>query len=415
MISLVYADPFMSYPGTRAKAMGGAFCGIADDASAVWYNPAGVAAGESFDFVVDWMESISQDTETKGDKLDNSQYGVDPQTLDNEETKLFVAIKWSHSFGRKIVRNVKKSKAGAKVDWGESLRVKEKVSNGYALYYISPYTIDWYYPPKYQLDKTFGNFREDMNIYGFAMAFSSHNDRIKYGFTAEYLNIKYDTDDLYLVNDKDINYYYYEKIETDYNHAYGFSGSLGILGILYNNDRHSFRVKLGATYRFGSSCSADTGDAKNEEERAAINISEVISDQMVFSKPSSYDIGFSLSKSFTSLRSAFLFAGQYGETDWSQSNDSIDNKYTKTSLGAEWQIASKNDFRFAFRAGMYTSEASKPDQGWPDVSGLTFGIGTLIYENFGVDCTYEFRNISFEGTDTEDISLLALSLTMTSF
>ncbi|ETR65177.1 MAG: hypothetical protein OMM_14682 [Candidatus Magnetoglobus multicellularis str. Araruama] len=120
-------------------------------------------------------------------------------------------------------------------------------------------------------------------------------------------------------------------------------------------------------------------------------------------------------KSFTSLRSAFLFAVQYGETDWSQSNDTIENKYTKSSLGAEWQIALKNDFRIAFRTGMYTSEASKSDQGWPDVTGLTWGIGTLIYENIGIDCTYEFRNISFEGTESEDISLLSLALTMTSF
>lgn len=84
-------------------------------------------------------------------------------------------------------------------------------------------------------------------------------------------------------------------------------------------------------------------------------------------------------------------------------------------MGAEWQIALKNDFRIAFRTGLYTSEASKSDQGWPDVTGLTWGIGTLIYENIGIDCTYEFRNISFEGTESEDISLLSLALTMTSF
>ena len=41
--SQTFADPFMNYPGARAKAMGGAFTGIADDASAVWYNPAGLA------------------------------------------------------------------------------------------------------------------------------------------------------------------------------------------------------------------------------------------------------------------------------------------------------------------------------------------------------------------------------------
>ena len=31
--------------GTRAQGMGGAFVGVADDASAVYWNPAGLAGG----------------------------------------------------------------------------------------------------------------------------------------------------------------------------------------------------------------------------------------------------------------------------------------------------------------------------------------------------------------------------------
>jgi hypothetical protein len=37
------ANPFTSYPGARARAMAGAFTGIADDPFAVWFNPAGFA------------------------------------------------------------------------------------------------------------------------------------------------------------------------------------------------------------------------------------------------------------------------------------------------------------------------------------------------------------------------------------
>jgi hypothetical protein len=37
--------------GIRAQGMGGAFVGVADDASATWWNPAGVAAGPYFDLV----------------------------------------------------------------------------------------------------------------------------------------------------------------------------------------------------------------------------------------------------------------------------------------------------------------------------------------------------------------------------
>ena len=38
--------------GTRAEGMGGAFVAVADDASAVYWNPAGIATGANFDFQI---------------------------------------------------------------------------------------------------------------------------------------------------------------------------------------------------------------------------------------------------------------------------------------------------------------------------------------------------------------------------
>src|SRR5262245_52126430 len=38
--------------GTRAQGMGGAFVAVADDASAIYWNPAGIATGATFDFQV---------------------------------------------------------------------------------------------------------------------------------------------------------------------------------------------------------------------------------------------------------------------------------------------------------------------------------------------------------------------------
>ena len=40
-------------PGTRASGLGGAFTGVADDASAVFWNPAGLASGAFFSLVLD--------------------------------------------------------------------------------------------------------------------------------------------------------------------------------------------------------------------------------------------------------------------------------------------------------------------------------------------------------------------------
>ena len=54
--------------GTRAEGMGGAFVGIADDASAVYWNPAGLAGGSYFSLVMDGhtAESIPDDEPRAG-------------------------------------------------------------------------------------------------------------------------------------------------------------------------------------------------------------------------------------------------------------------------------------------------------------------------------------------------------------
>ena len=50
-IEQAQADPFLNYPGGRAKAMAGTFTAVADDNSAVWFNPAGIAGCVTSDTV----------------------------------------------------------------------------------------------------------------------------------------------------------------------------------------------------------------------------------------------------------------------------------------------------------------------------------------------------------------------------
>jgi hypothetical protein len=54
--ALVHAQSFAAV-GTRAAGMGGAFVGMADDASAIYWNPAGLAAGAYFSLVLDGSTS----------------------------------------------------------------------------------------------------------------------------------------------------------------------------------------------------------------------------------------------------------------------------------------------------------------------------------------------------------------------
>ncbi|HEU4692609.1 MAG TPA: hypothetical protein VFS23_29810, partial [Vicinamibacterales bacterium] len=49
--------------GTRAAGMGGAFVAVADDSSAVYWNPAGLATGSYFSLVLNHTEAKAHDDE----------------------------------------------------------------------------------------------------------------------------------------------------------------------------------------------------------------------------------------------------------------------------------------------------------------------------------------------------------------
>lgn len=58
-------------PGSRAAGMGGAFVAVADDASAVYWNPAGLASGAPFTLQIDFAQS----EQTPGDPSDAGALG----------------------------------------------------------------------------------------------------------------------------------------------------------------------------------------------------------------------------------------------------------------------------------------------------------------------------------------------------
>src|SRR3954452_11536526 len=68
---LVISDPVVAQTfeivGTRAAGMGGAFVAVADDASATYWNPAGLALGHMFTAVFD-----RKVTDQKQESLDGS-------------------------------------------------------------------------------------------------------------------------------------------------------------------------------------------------------------------------------------------------------------------------------------------------------------------------------------------------------
>lgn len=78
--SVVHAQTFPAL-GTRAQGMGGAFVGVADDGTAIYWNPAGLAAGSYFSLAID--HGISEPTQQgqRGGDARNSMIGVSMPAL----------------------------------------------------------------------------------------------------------------------------------------------------------------------------------------------------------------------------------------------------------------------------------------------------------------------------------------------
>lgn len=75
-------EAYFTYPGTRAMSMGGAFVAQADDSSAIWYNPGGIAQKGSpeLDFSVEYGSVPS--------RSDTGQYSSDKKGIK------FVSVGW---------------------------------------------------------------------------------------------------------------------------------------------------------------------------------------------------------------------------------------------------------------------------------------------------------------------------------
>lgn len=376
LIGTAYADPFISYPGTRARGMGGAFTAVADDASAVWYNPAGLVGGDEKEFIAEWSQALARKKVTDpGNSFTAALNNTSQGELDNDANKFFLGFKTSNK----------------KIGWG--------------IFYLSPYSIDWYFPPQPKVNKAFGQLKEEMHIFGISGAISTLNDRLNFGISGEYVYTDYNDANVWYVRSKTGNTYNVSRVDSIDDSVDGFSGSLGVLGVPLDNKPLALKIKVGGVYRFESSKNADTGSTTG---------TKLVTDQLLFAKPASWDAGIAVTKAFTKIKSAFTLSAQYGVTDWSTANDGIENEYEKISLGAEWQIAKKLAFleRLSLRGGYYDSQASRSEDGWPDVDAITWGVGARLGKKVGVEFAYEYRAIDYAQAEESDqeFSLFSLSL-----
>lgn len=75
-----FAQPF-EQAGVRAQGMGGAFVAVADDASAVWWNPAGLAAGPFFNLLVEHQQQPDPAGRVTGIAVATPPFGLSYQRV----------------------------------------------------------------------------------------------------------------------------------------------------------------------------------------------------------------------------------------------------------------------------------------------------------------------------------------------
>ncbi len=323
----VFADPFISYPGTRAKAMGGAFVAVADDSSSCWYNPAGIA-NWGFDFTLEYSQAPS---------YNNDKY-------DNTGDSFFVGVKL-----------------------GAERR------GGLGLYFYSPYSIAYSFnvtEDNANFDYLYGYLDETVYIFGLTISMGSENAKIGFSFESVYLD--FSDSKFYRVVDN--NTYLIDPDKLDVSQ--GYSLSVGILLNPLRLEKNKLDFKIGAAYHLPSFGHTESYSKEYEKELA---------DKVIFRKPASYDIGLSLTLPLGKY-AYLILSGQYGETDYSKVNENFDWKYRKFSAGGELRLVIINSI-LSLRWGGYSSKSTQDDE----VLGITGGIGIGIGQHFTIEGSYERR------------------------
>lgn len=347
-----FADTMISYPGTAARAMGGAYTAVGQDASAVWYNPAALSY-DAKDLILEYSNAPNIDY-SKGE-------------VDSNEHAFFGAFKsGDDDFG-----------------WG--------------LFIYTPYSWNFLvFSPE-----ATGDLEQDLYLFGLGLSkkvmSSDTYGTLRVGGTIEGTFLAFG--DSELVNS------FGSEIEIDAaNDSVGFSGSVGVLYELpVQKLVTGLKASIGAVYRF-ESVGEDTS-----------NIDELdVFDDIAVHKPSSWDVGFSVTQSIDKYRSKITLSGQYGRTEYSDISELLDFQYRKASIGAEFVYGLNSEiFKFiALRGGYYKSNVSDSEFGFPDVNGYTFGLGTKLGDHWGIDLAYEKRELEFEnGFDQDDVDLFSIALT----
>ncbi|MEW5804182.1 MAG: hypothetical protein AB1847_18965 [bacterium] len=357
--SQALADPFMSYPGARAKAMGGAFTGIADDASAVWYNPAGVA-GEEHNLTLECSQAMTRSN--------------DGGSLGTGSTAWFMGGEYSLD------------------------------EFGIGLFYYPPYTVRYWAPEPDSDNGAWGKVNEIIQTISVPFAVSSFDGSLKFGGSLEWVHIGIDGSKIYLRDSETTPGG--KGYSVGKKGASGFSGSIGALFTYFATEPWPYKLRFGGVYRLKSATDIGSAAMRSDSDEAV--------GLLFYDKPRSYDLGLSLIKDFFSIGSVLILSAQYGNTDWGSASKGGEKcEYRKISCGLEFSILRETALLKSthFRLGYYTSQPSAQGQSedWrPDVKGITYGIGVAVgdeLDTLHLDLSQEQRTLT-NGDDFDDTATL---------
>jgi hypothetical protein len=359
-----WAGPFDSAPGTRARAMGGAFAAVADDGSAVWHNPAGLAGRTERVATAEWGQGAAVDD------------GGDIST----ENAFF--------FGGYFA----------------------EPEYAFGAFFLTPYTIHYSVPDPGGRDRAFGRVEESIQVVSVPLAIApgAFEGRLKFGGTVEWVRAD--------IGGSQIVYRDAAGFANGYAAAddstSDISGSLGMLAHLV--DAPDLRLSLGATYRFGVSGGIGE-DARRDPGDAGVA-------DLFFDKPAGYELGAALWLPLGQptrnavRRTSMTISAQYGKTDWGGANDGrVDLEYDRYAAGAELVFDRDREQigQIALRAGYYLADPSgnAGSFDWPEVRGITYGFGMKIGQ-MTLDLAQEYRTLENDRglDDSEFLSSAALSL-----
>ncbi len=381
--------------GIRAVSMGGAFIAVADDESAIYWNPAGLTQlrGSGLSLGVYSMSSSMSDRDGASNNsvfdgsFDPNQgdtfpafVETEPQNFDDTEENwpgagTMPSCMYFKNFGRYTL-------AGGVYG----------VGGAYSMYE------DVIYDPS-------NNARIEGDVFAIfgVMAFNASigyqlTDQLSLGLGVELLHsdFRVDVDKDYLdATGEPGNYEYKAKVRE---HGYGFQGNLGLLYKVNEN------FSIGLDYKTGSSYDLE-GETKVKLRGpgAPFQSNEKSDSRTEFKYAPSLGIGFAYRPQPTLTLAADVVVADWRDFKWMGSTAVYDEQGPLLQnadgdpdwrlaysyhVGAEWRYSS----RYTFRAGVLWEESGVPS----DFEGLTTTtIGDIRFLNFGLGVQHEKWKVDY--------------------